>query len=167
MAQDHVSVTLSLGPDLKEHVLYTALENQTMGTGFKSVVQRTFYLLWAQEETHHKAVKYISFLRNLVSLFSNHFRRGCAAGNEKLSLCYMENQLQSGWNDVPTVISLVKQILAQDLAKWGRKQRMKRRMELIMCPKWGICRHHRKGSVIPQTWIILWCICEMITLLCL
>lgn len=57
----------------------------------------------------------------------------------------MENQLQSGWDDIPTVITLVKQILAQDLAKWGRKQRVKRRMELIMCPKWGICGRHRKG----------------------
>lgn len=38
MAQDKVSVTLSLGPDLKEHVLYTALENQTMGTRLKTVV---------------------------------------------------------------------------------------------------------------------------------
>lgn len=54
-----MSVTLSLGPDLKEHVLYTTLENQTMGTGFKSVVHRAFYLLWPWEETRHKAVKYI------------------------------------------------------------------------------------------------------------
>lgn len=29
-----------------------------MGTGFRSVVQRAFYLLWVQEETHHKAVTY-------------------------------------------------------------------------------------------------------------
>lgn len=40
---------------------------------------------------------------------------------------------------------LFKQILAQDLAKWGRKRGMKKRMELIMCPKWGTFRHHRKG----------------------
>lgn len=40
---------------------------------------------------------------------------------------------------------LLKQILTQDPAKWGRKQGMKKRMELTMCPKWGGFRHHRKG----------------------
>lgn len=122
------------------------LGNQAMGTGFTTVVQRAFYLLWAQEETHHKAVTYAFPQKSGKPLLKPlHFRRGGVAGNEKLLLCYMENHLQAGWDDIPTVISLVKQILAQDLAKWGRRQRMNRRMEVIMCLKWRICRHHRKG----------------------
>lgn len=70
MAQDKVPVTLSLGPKLKEHVLYTALANHTMGTGFKSVVQMTFICYGHRKKLITRLLNTsVHFLRNLVSLF--------------------------------------------------------------------------------------------------
>lgn len=127
------------------------------------------YLLWPQEETHHKAVKYICAFpqKSGQPLLKPLQERLCGWEWKAFSVVRGESSpVWLRWRPYGHQSCLNRSLHKtwqneEENGGWRREWSWScvRSEELL-----GITE---KGSVIPQTWIIMWLICETITLLCL